>query len=59
LTAEGDSGANYIPLNILIDAIKSAPEHERAGIKKMIVKIDFLNAPVIPYFEHLARAIAI
>jgi len=59
LEAKGASGANFIPLGILIDAIKAAPEGERRAIKGQIVKLDFHNAPVMPYFAHLAQAIAI
>jgi hypothetical protein len=55
---EGKSGMNSIPLECLVDAIKSAPANEQIGIKSMIVKIDFLNKPVMPYFAHLAQAIA-
>lgn len=56
---EGKSGANFIPLACVVDAIKSAPAHEQAGIKSMIVKIDFRNGDVCHYFKHLAQAIAI
>jgi len=59
IEAEGASGVNYIPLEIILDAIKSTSAQEQAGIKSMIVKIDFLNGNVVDYFKHLARAIAI
>jgi hypothetical protein len=59
LTVEGASGANYIPLGCLVDAIKSAPATEQRAIKHTIVRLDFINAPVLPYFGHLARAIAL
>lgn len=59
LTVKGASGDNMIPLGCVIDAIKSAPASEQNGIKTMIVKIDFHNAPVLPYFAHLAQAIAL
>ena len=52
-------GMNYIPLNVLIEQIKSAPSNERNAIKKMIIKIDFVNGDVMDYFNHLAKAIAI
>lgn len=58
LKVEGPSGTNWMPVGVLVDAIKSAPAHEQAGIKAMLVKIDFRNAPVKPYLEHLAKAIA-
>ena len=59
LTVEGKSGPNHIPLACLVDLMKQAPSHEQQGIKNMIVRIDFANADVMPYFAHLARAVAI
>jgi len=59
LKPEGPSGVNIIPLCILIDVLKdAAPKHEQEAIKAHIVKLDFHSAPVLPYFEHLAKAIA-
>ena len=59
LTVEGASGDNFIPVQCVVDAILTAPKTEQAGIKTMIVKIDFMNADVTDYFRHLAQAIAI
>lgn len=59
IEVEGASGTNYIPLECLIDAIKTAPAHERQAIKTMIVRLDFLNQDIMGYFRHLAQAIAI
>lgn len=59
LEVEGASGTNFIPVAILIDAIKAAPKHEQSRIKTMLVKIDFVNGNVLNYFQHLAQAIAI
>lgn len=58
LEVAGASGTNYIPVACLVDAMKSAPAHEQAGIKSTVVRIDFLNGNVLDYFRHLARAIA-
>lgn len=58
-TVEGKSGANFIPLACVLDAIKAAPASEQAAIKTMIVRLDFRNANVCDYFRHLAQAIAI
>lgn len=52
-------GTNYIPLEVLIEAICNAPKCERDAIKKMIIKIDFFNGNVLDCFLHLAQAIAI
>ena len=56
---EGDSGVNFIPLGCLLDAIKAASAGEQARIKTAIVRLDFVNAPVLPFFNHLAGAIAL
>lgn len=57
--AEGPSGTNHIPVSCLVDAMLAAPKHEQDGIKTMIVRLDFRNAPILPYFAHLAKAIAV
>ena len=56
---EGDSGANMMDYNVVVQAIMAANSAEQEGIKKMLVKIDFMNADVGRYFRHLAQAIAI
>lgn len=58
IEVEGPSGANIMPLSVVLDAIKSTSDEEQKGIKAMIVKIDFANADVIGYYKHLAQAIA-
>ena len=55
----GPSGVNFIPLPVVLEAIKGAPLHEQSGIKTMLVKIDFVNGNVVDYFSHLAGALAI
>jgi len=55
----GASGPNHIPVGCLVEAMLAAPKHEQDGIKKMLVRIDFANAPVRPYLAHLAKAIAV
>ena len=52
-------GWTYIPLAALIEEIKAAPKHEQAGIKHMLIKIDFVNGDVMDYFKHLAQEIAL
>lgn len=56
--ARGPSSVNSIPVGCLVDLMNSAPNHEQRGIKAMLVRIDFANAPVLPYFAHLAQAVA-
>lgn len=57
--AQGPSGLNVIPVGCLVDMMIAAPKNEQAGIKSMLVRIDFKNAPVLPYFAHLAQAVAV
>ena len=60
LEVEGPSGVlNVIPLEVLVDSIKGASASERASIKNVIVKLDFVNANVLDYLRHLAQAIAV
>lgn len=56
---EGPSGYNFIPVECVIDAIKSAPSHEQAAIKDTFVKIDFHNGDVYHFLNHLAGALAV
>jgi hypothetical protein len=59
LEVEGKEwGVNYMPVGVLVEFMDGAPKHEQAGIKSMMVKLDFHNAPIEPYLVHLAKAIA-
>lgn len=58
LEAEGKSGTNWIPLSILLDALKAASAAEQEQIKTMLVRIDFANGNALHFFGHLAKAIA-
>ena len=51
-------GINFIPCAVVIEHIKIASKDERDAIKTMIVKLDFVNADIMDYFKHLAKAIA-
>jgi len=55
---EGPSGTNHMQIVHVLAAIQCAPKHEQAGIKDMLVKIDFRNGDVCRYLKHLAQAIA-
>jgi len=59
LEVEGASGTNYMPLSIVLDAIKNTTANEQAYIKDMLVRIDFTNGDIVRYFKHLAQALAI
>jgi len=58
LQVEGESGTNWIPVECVLDAIKSASKAEQQGIKKTMVAIDFRNGDVLHFIKHLAQAIA-
>ena len=59
MEVQGPTGTNWIPVETLVDAIKTAPKNEQNGIKDMLVRIDFVNGDVLDYFKHLAKAIAL
>lgn len=59
IDVQGPSGTNIMPAGVVIEAIKSAPASEQRQIKTMIVRLDFANAPIEPFFDHLAQALAI
>lgn len=59
IEAEGNSGINFIPFSVLLDAMSKAnPDHQKE-MKKTLVMIDFKNGDIMHYFKHLAKAIAI
>lgn len=43
---------------VLLDALRKCPKSEEKKIKATIVKLDFCNAPVLPFFQHLACGLA-
>ena len=56
---EGEWGTNWIPLAVVIEAIKNTSAQEQAKIKNTLVMIDFKNGDVMHFFDHLAGALAI
>jgi len=48
---------HQISSEVVIEAIAGAPAVEQAGIKNMIVRIDFANGDVNDYFRHLGQAL--
>ena len=59
LEIEGTSGINFMPLSMVIDAIKNTCAEEKAQIKAVLVKIDFANGDIVHFFKHLACRLAI
>ena len=58
IEVQGASGTNFMNVGVVLEHIEIAPKREQDAIKTMLIKIDFHNAPVVPYFKHLAQAIA-
>ena len=54
---ETDDTWHIFDYGSVIEAIKTASAHEQAGIKNMIVRIDFANGDVRDYLRHLAQAL--
>lgn len=60
LEIEGPSGhVNYVPVHCLVEAMQLAPAAEQKAIKAKLIEMDFRGADPVPFFRHLARAIAI
>ncbi|MDD3450955.1 hypothetical protein [Sulfurimonas sp.] len=59
IEAQGESGTNFMTLQIVVDAIVIAPKHEQRKIKDILVQIDFKNGDVLHFMKHLANALAI
>lgn len=57
IEVEGPSGLNMMPLSIVVDAMK-ASTGDHAALKAAMVRLDFANAPIVPFLEHCAGAIA-
>lgn len=53
-----ETNTHYFEVGNIIANIKATTLEEQAGIKDMIVKIDFHNGDVVDYFRHLAQALA-
>jgi len=53
-----ENNTHYFEVGNIVANIKATTTEEQAGIKDMIVKIDFHNGDVVDYFRHLAQALA-
>ena len=58
IEVEGNSGAIFIPLGVVVEHILIANSTEQSQIRNTLVKIDFHNGDVMHFFTHLAQAIA-
>ena len=59
-TCEGrEWGINFIPLDSVVEFILlNANKAQKAEIKTHLVKMDFVNAPIMPFFEEIAVRMA-
>lgn len=57
-TTGGFWNQHLIPLAVVMAAAKGVSASEQLIIKNTLVRLDLCNAPVMPYFEHLAKALA-
>lgn len=57
--ADSIYGDNFMPLSVVLSAMKGAPSHERKAIKDMLVRIDFKNGDIMHFIKYLAQAIAV
>lgn len=56
---DGPSGPNWgLTVRDVVDAMKRAPSHEQAKLKRAILVLDFRASPIVPFLRHLAGAIA-
>ena len=59
IEAEGPSGTNFMPLEIVFDQIRKTTTQEQRKIKEIIVQIDFRNGDILHFFRHLAQRLAV
>ncbi|WP_124712938.1 hypothetical protein [Mycolicibacterium nivoides] len=50
--------SHLIPVAVVVEVAKSVSASEQLQIKNTLVRLDACNQPVLPYFEHLAKALA-
>ena len=58
LEVEGQSGVNFIPVGCVVETILMTQKAEQEKIRKILVKIDFMNGDILHFFKHLAKAMA-
>ena len=55
---DGDSGINFIPLEIIVDFMCQMSPETQAKAKTNLVKIDFHNGDVMHFVDYVAKVIA-
>lgn len=51
----GDT-VHFLDTDVVIESIKTAPKGEQKKIEDILRRLDFHNAPIVPFLEHLAGA---
>ena len=54
-TVESNNNIHFVSLGCLIEFIKKMPENIKGKIKDKLVYLDFHNADVIDFFNHMAK----
>ena len=52
-------GTNYMPVGVIVEAMKGATRANQRKIKSLMVRIDFANGDILHFIKHLAQAFAI
>lgn len=55
---EANGTTHFIDNDVVMEHIRLTKGHEAAGIKDILVKIDFHNGDVNHFFKHLATGLA-
>jgi hypothetical protein len=49
---------HWMTVGVIVEALHNANDREQAAVKNTLVKIDFLNGNVYPFFAYLAVCMA-
>lgn len=48
---------HYLDTEVVIENIKAAPQGEKEQVRNVLVRLDFNNAPIVPFLKHLAEGL--
>ncbi len=52
-----DGTEHHLDTDVVVEAVQNCALDEKAGIKNVLVKIDFANGNVNHFFKHLAQGL--
>jgi hypothetical protein len=55
----GPSGPNFMSYQTVVDAMKSTSDREKYQLKAKLITLDYRNANIGRYLQHIAQALAI